>query len=161
MHGNDRSGLLRNGCFHLFGIDQKGFRIDVHQNGLQPQKGDHLCSCHIGEARRDHLISRLQIQGHHGHLQRIRPICAGNHMGYIEIAFQLALKSFDFRAIDELGRSDDFTHSTVHFFFDVLVLRLEIDHVQVAHNSLYLSAKIKRTARRNDFQISLLDATFP
>ena len=82
-------------------------------------------------------------------------------MGYIQIAFQLALKSFDFRAIDELGRSDDFTHSAVHFFFDVLVLRLEIDHVQVAHTSLYLSAKIKRTARQNDFQISLLDATFP
>ncbi|CAI8257685.1 MAG: Uncharacterised protein [Flavobacteriia bacterium] len=161
MHGNDRSGLLRNGCFHLFRIDQKRLGVHVHQNGLQLKKRDHLCSCHIGEACRDHLVSWLQVEGHHGHLQRIRPIGTGNHMGYIQIGFQFTLEGFHFRSIDELGRSDHLTHSTIHFFFDVLVLRLEIDHVQVAHNSLYLSTKIKRTARRNDFQISLPHATFP
>ena len=57
-----------------------GYRIDIDQYGRQSQEGNDLhCSgkCEIG---RDHLITRLKFQSHHGDLQGIGSIRTWNHM---------------------------------------------------------------------------------
>src|SRR5205823_4222672 len=64
-HRHDRARSRSDGGCDQLRIEIVGARIDIYENRLCAENGDHLPSRNEGKRRRDYLIARTDTEGHH------------------------------------------------------------------------------------------------
>ena len=133
VHGHNGFGLRRNGLAHCLYRDIHRIPIHIHYHRLQPQQRHHFGSSDKRKGRGNHLISRLQTQCHKRNLQRIGAIAHWDNMFGACILLQIGLKSRHRRTFDKTSGVYYSLNTAINIFFDVLILRLQIYHLNFLH----------------------------
>ena len=134
VHGNNGFRLWCDGFFQCLDVNVKGARFHIHQDRGEFQQGYHLHRGHKSEGYGNDLIVGLQAEGHHGHLQRVGAVGAGDHMFYPQVSLQVFLEALYRRAVNECGGIDHFVDGCIHLGFYLFILRFQVNHPYRSHN---------------------------
>ena len=128
MHRHNGPGPRSDGRPHLRRVQGEGLRVHIHQDRGQPEQGDGLSGRHVGEGCGDELIPGLQAQGHHGDLERIRTVGAGDNLRTVQVGTQFRGEGMDLRPVDKGRVLDDLGHVPLHLVTDMQVLGTQVHH---------------------------------
>ncbi len=126
MDGDDRPGPRRDGRLDLRRVDVVSVGLDIHEHRTGARPPDGTGRGEEGERRRDHLVSRSDVQGHQRKQKRIGARRTANPMHGPTVLGDLGLEPGDLRPEDEHLALEDLTHNRLDLVADRLVLRLEI-----------------------------------
>ena len=147
VHRHDGLGAGGDGAFDGGRVDGHGAPIDVHQDLLETQQGDHFDRCGKGKIGRDHFVAFLQAEGHERYLQRVGAVAAGDDVLYAQIGFEFLLEGRDFRPVDKGTGTHHGHHGGIHFLFDLFILTFQVYHADFLHFSerFYTRTKVTKT----------------
>jgi hypothetical protein len=74
------SGAGGDGGFQGFGVDAEGLWVDLDEDGFEPEQGYDFGGGDIGKGGGNDFVAGLQVEGHHGYLQGIGAVGAGDDM---------------------------------------------------------------------------------
>ena len=107
---------------------------DIHEHGLESERGDDLDSGHEGEGHGDNLVAWLEPQRHEGQLEGIGAAGAGHGMRHTRVGSQCRSKVRHCRPVDVAGLREHTTHRLINLFPYVCILTLQVNHLDRFHN---------------------------
>ena len=147
VHRDNGLGAGGDGAFDGRRVDGHGTPIDVDQNLLETQQGDHFDRCGKGKIGRDHFVAFLQTEGHERYLQRVGAVAAGDDVLYAQVGFEFLLEGRYFRPVDKGAGTHHGYHGGIHFLFDLFILTFQVYHADFLHFSerFYARTKVTKT----------------
>jgi len=125
----------RNGFLDCLNTDIESTRIRFNKYQTKTKELNDLNCGNEGEVGGDDLIPRPETESHHGYLQCIGAIGAGDNITYSHVTLELLLKKTYIRSLDECRGVDDTGNSTVQVCLKPLILLPQVNHLNLFHHN--------------------------
>ena len=129
VHGYDGFGSRGDMGFDEFCGDVEGMWIHVGHDGDEAQESDDFRGCDVGECGYDDFVAGFEAECHHGDLEGVGTVGAGDDVGGAEVLFEVFAESLHFGASNEGSGIEHLVYFPLHGILNVQVLGFEVNHL--------------------------------
>ncbi len=147
-HRKNGSRARRDRRFDLRRVDVEGVLLDVDEDRLAAEQGDHFGRSGKREGRGDHFIAGPKLERHQADQQRLGAAGHGDAVPRADASGKTLLELADFGPQDVLPVIEHTLDSCVDARLERLILALQVDEGYRLHHSASGSANSHRPSRR-------------